>query len=61
MSVAWTKTLGALKSWGIALVRSELGTWITSTYFVKDFLLSGRLSRGSWAGGRRPHVVVKSL
>ena len=50
LSVAWTKILGALKSWiYIGVVKSELGTWATSTYFVKAFLHSGRLSRGSWA------------
>ena len=59
MSVTWTKILRTSKSWGIALVRSELGTWITSTYFVKKFLLSGRPSRGSWAGGCKPHVMVE--
>ena len=60
LSVAWTKILGSYVELGISLVKSELGTWITSSYFIKGFLLGGRPSTKTWLGGRRPHVVVES-
>ena len=43
------KNTWRIESLGIAVVKSKLGTWAISTYFVKAFLYSGRFSRGSWA------------